>query len=177
MGAVVLNRMLASVARLDRDLAPAVLVLRALLLVAIILTWTADPLFNLLLRLNRFGRLVLPREKIVASNWFGLCVLAALLSLGFAAAFGWNGLFLRAALVFGVLMVPVAGTFQAVSGWPRWTLGAASVVLALVGASSFVLPAMGWETDWSPIALVVFLLGAVAFTWVANVVYMKQPRR
>ena len=32
----------------------------------VLLTWLAVPIFNLLLRLDRFGRLVLSREQIVS---------------------------------------------------------------------------------------------------------------
>ena len=46
-----------------------------------LMTWIADPLFNLLLRLNRFGRLALSREQVVASNWLACCLLPAIVSL------------------------------------------------------------------------------------------------
>src|SRR5262245_61858588 len=36
--------------------------------------WIADPLFNLLLRLDRFGRLALTPAQVTASTWVGLCL-------------------------------------------------------------------------------------------------------
>jgi len=48
------------------------------------------PMFNLLLRLDRFGRLVLARGERVASNWFALCVLPA---LGALLAWAFTGYF------------------------------------------------------------------------------------
>ncbi len=47
------------------------------------LTWTARPLFNLTLRLDKFGRYALSPRQIIASNWVGSTFLIAL--LGFVA--------------------------------------------------------------------------------------------
>lgn len=75
------------------------------------LTWTSQPLFNLLLRLDRFGRLALTRRQVVASNWFGVVLLAA---LGFFGAWLGTGqvrfLCEGAGLLF--LSIPVAVFFR-----------------------------------------------------------------
>src|SRR5512133_875707 len=63
------------------NIAPLLLPVQIAYLGFVLLTWTADPVFNLLLRLNRFGRLALSREQIVASNWIGGCLLVAVLAL------------------------------------------------------------------------------------------------
>jgi tetratricopeptide (TPR) repeat protein len=123
-------------------------------------TWLADPLFNLLLRFNRFGRLALSKRQTWASN-----VLAALLLLAGAAlavglagvgggdgdaagggagggstagggGFGWFVL----ALVFALLTVPAMGCFRLSPGWPTKVMVLATAALAAVGLSS----AVGW---------------------------------
>ncbi|MDF1515236.1 MAG: hypothetical protein P1S60_15615 [Anaerolineae bacterium] len=43
----------------------------------VVITWIAQPLFALLVRFNRLGRLALPKEEITASNWVALCLLVA----------------------------------------------------------------------------------------------------
>ena len=45
----------------------------------LLLTWISSPLFNLLLRFNRFGRLALSREQRIESSWIGGCFLLAAL--------------------------------------------------------------------------------------------------
>lgn len=179
------NQLLASAARSNPDLAPWLLPVRVLLIVALLLTWTADPLFNLLLRLNRFGRLALTGEQKTASNWFGLCLLLALISLGLCLLVGWNTVFLLAAMVFGFLLIPVAGTFKAQKGWPRTVLAVATIALSLLGVGALGLMMMGnaqggdrgellWETGEA--TLTIFLIGVVAFMWGANLVVAQRPR-
>ena len=94
----------------------------------VLLTWTAVPLFNLLLRLNPTGRYALKREQIVASNWLGVSLLVTLAVL--ITGFTYEPLFfLRYAAVPCLLVcAAVAGVFKVRWGWPRlllaaWTLG------------------------------------------------------
>jgi tetratricopeptide (TPR) repeat protein len=94
----------------------------------VLLTWTAVPLFNLLLRLNPTGRHALKREQVVASNWLGASLLVTLAVL--ITGFTYEPLFfLRYAAVPCLLVcAAVAGVFKVRWGWPRlllaaWTLG------------------------------------------------------
>ena len=48
-----------------------------LIIAFVMLTWIASPLFNFLLRFNRFGRLALSDDQRVASSWIGGCFLLA----------------------------------------------------------------------------------------------------
>ena len=137
LGGYFLNRIMVSASSSNPDLAPWILPFRILYLVAALLTWTAYPLFNLLLRVNKFGRLALSEEQTRASTYFGATVFLALASLALSLVFGFNSVFIVAALVFGMLMIPVAGMFRASEGWPRvllmsWTAGLALVGLAAV---------------------------------------------
>ena len=69
-------RMLATVARKHEGVAPYAWALMIAYIGFAVMTWLADPLFNLLLRLNRFGRLALSRKQVVSSNCIGLLLLA-----------------------------------------------------------------------------------------------------
>jgi tetratricopeptide (TPR) repeat protein len=103
----------------------------------VLLTWTSAPLFNLLLRLNRFGRMILSDDERRASNWIGLCVLAALACLGWWAVYGyeaWLG-----ALVFALLMIPVSGIFKCPPGGRRLLATAITLVLVVLGPGALVL--------------------------------------
>lgn len=180
------NRILGSLAQSQPDLAPWVWPVRILYLTFALLTWAAYPLFNLLLRLNKFGRLALSREQIVASNWVGLCVLLAVLSLTGWMVAGFNGPFLLGALVFGLLIIPTSGTFKCDPGWPRRVMAGYTATMALAGVTAVVLElvtdgqpraavqtadALGW------ICFMIFLLGAIGSGWVANLLIMQRPKR
>src|SRR5688500_11217112 len=71
LGGVFGMRILRAAARSNPALQPYVLPIQVIYIIFVFLTWTADPLFNLLLRLNKFGRMVLNRAEIVASTWVG----------------------------------------------------------------------------------------------------------
>jgi tetratricopeptide (TPR) repeat protein len=98
-----------------------------------ILTWLAYPFFNLLLRLNKFGRLALSREQIIASNCVGLTLLVCLLCIVGVITLGWSML-IDAAIMSGLLALPVAGWFGLPKGWPRYAMLAGIVTLIGIGA-------------------------------------------
>jgi tetratricopeptide (TPR) repeat protein len=98
----------------------------------VLLTWLAGPLFNLLLRTSRYGRLALSADQTWGANLFGLLLLAC---LGLLVAGVWSGSIrlLMAALYTGLLMLPASSIFLCSPGWPRWTMAGVTLLLALVG--------------------------------------------
>ena len=180
------NRGLGVLAQSKPALAPWIWPIRILYIVFALMTWLAYPLFNLLLRLNRFGRLALSREQVVASNWVGGCVFATLLGLAGCALFGTDSGWLLVAMVFGFLMLPVAGVFRCATGWPRNVMAACTILLAVLGLALLGVLAVG-ESGWlakpkqlvEPLKLLIsaFLIGAVASTWLANILVSQRPRR
>ena len=178
------NQMLRGLAASNPGLAPWVLPIRILYAVFALMTWLADPFFNLLLRLNRFGRLALSHEQTVAANCLGTCIFLALIGLAGWIAFDSGGPWLFAAAVFGILAVPVSGIFKCSEGWPRNAMAIYSAVLALIGVAGLVCfafgamhPHRGHSDDAGWIFFGIFLLGAVGSTWVANILISQRPRR
>lgn len=171
-------RILSATARANPRLAPVIYPVLILYTAFALMTWIASPLFNLILRLNRFGRLALSREEIVASNWLGLCLALALGMLGWWAV-SQESVALRGAMVFGFLLMPLSGTFYCQPGWPRWAMALGTAVLAAAGIGSLVL---GWShtprtPDASAGLFSFFLLGAILSTWIGNWLRMVRPRR
>jgi len=138
-----------------------------------------------LLRLNRFGRLALSREQIVASNWIGSCILLALLALVGCLFFSFDSPFVLAALVFGLLVIPLAGTFRCAVGWPRNTMALYTGTMAAAGLSGLLLlfadayahPNANTPSSPAILLLGLFLLGAIGSAWVANILISQRPRR
>jgi len=102
----------------------------------IYLSWTAAPMFNLLLHFDRFGRLVLSRDERRATNWFGACVLLIAASCVWWAAGNELGVF--GAIASAMLSVCVAVTFYR-TGRKRVGFGVATAVLAAIALGGFVL--------------------------------------
>ena len=162
---------------------PWILPIQLIYLAFVIMTWIADPLFNLLLRLNRFGRLALSPEKIVASNWLGSCLLIALLSLGGWLGFGQKSAWLASAVLFGVLLLPTAGTFKCPAGWPRNVMAIYTGALAcgaLLTIGLFSLADTGKYNEVQDAGFAVgglVFLGALLSSWIFNIILSQRRRR
>lgn len=170
------SRMLASLSKENPAMRPYVLPIQILYLLFVFLTWTADPLFNLLLRLNKFGRHVLNRQEIVASNWVGGFVALALICL--LAGFLVNGSFLLGAFVFGFSVLPLSAVFKCQPGWPRMAMAAYTVVVAGCGIGALILQTTGVALKEPRAALfTVFLIGILGSGWIANILLMQRVRK
>jgi tetratricopeptide (TPR) repeat protein len=171
------NRILGSVANENPGLAPWILPLQIFYIAFALMTWLAYPFFNLLLRLNRFGRHALSREQTVATNWFGLCLLLALFGLGMCGFKGFVAPWIFIALVFGLLLLPVSAIFKCHRGSPRHTMTALTVLLGSLGVGSIVAPFVGGQpSDISAVLLGLFVLGIIASTWIANILVSRRPK-
>ena len=129
------------------------------------LTWTAVPMFNLLLRLDRYGRYVLSSDERRATNFYGASVLLIL------AAAGWwfrvrTGMARDAIVVAALLSVCVAAT---VTRGPRGRriLGIATAALAALAVSAYVL---AFTSGSGGGLLALFVLGFVLFQFSANAI-------
>ncbi len=176
IGGYIGNNILRMVAQSNPKIAPWVLPLRILYIVFVVLTWTAQPLFNLMLRLNRFGRLALSRGQIVASNWVGATVgLALLFLIGvFVTPFPLTCSY--AALVFGGLIIPLSGTFSCTRGWPRNAMAGYTALVAAIGLAAAALQFIG-QREASMSVLMGFLIGLFLSGWIANYLMMRRPKR
>lgn len=183
LGGVFGMRALRGLARSNPDLEPYVFPIQIVYLAFVFLTWTAEPLFNLLLRLNKFGRMVLSDKERTASNWVGGFMGVAVLCLCLAALY-WP--MIAGAFVFGFSVLPVAAIFNCPEGWPRRLMVAYTI--AVVGAGAGALAIMGWamitpevrmqelKALFAPL-LGLFGLGIMFAGWVANILIMQRVRK
>lgn len=165
VGALLLNNVIDYLASSVPALRPILTPFNYLYIVFAFLSWTARPLFTLLLRLDRSGRLVLSDEEVVASNWVGVCLLAAVGSLVAALATGY-GAFLTAAISALALIVPVAGIFRFLPGKRRALFIGYAVMLALMAVGGLALTLAGFSLG--PRLSTLFMWGWILYSWVAN---------
>jgi tetratricopeptide (TPR) repeat protein len=164
IGGYFLIRFLGASARTNPKLSPFVLPIQILYILFAILTWTAPHLFNLLLRLDKYGRHVLSRDQLVGANCVGACLACGLALLGAAVLFH-SSLLIIAGLGCMGLMIPVGGTFNR-QGRTRTVLGVYTLSLVALGLGAVLLALLQ-----SPLAATLggfFVIGLVLFGWVAN---------
>ncbi|NEP18900.1 MAG: tetratricopeptide repeat protein [Leptolyngbya sp. SIO4C1] len=142
----------------------------------VLFSWVADPLFNLLLRFNRYGRLLLSKDELAASNWIGGLLLTALLIAGSAIALQSWLVAVGCAIALGMI-IPTSAVYQCSAGWPRQTM-------IVYSGSMAGLALLGWALLWIPttqsggiVLLALFVLGFLASSLVANVLVNRTPRK
>ncbi|MCL2700468.1 MAG: tetratricopeptide repeat protein [Phycisphaerae bacterium] len=179
--------------RLAREVSPWLVVP---LLAFVYLTWTAKPLFNLLLRLDKFGRLVLTRDERRATSLIAVLLLAAVASFVAAAATRDQNLsdsatltgtvgsliaglahgqtpFLALGVLFAAMVMPVAGTYDAKWRRKRTILGVYTIGLFLAPPLAIALALLGLSGGAT--ALVgAFVIGFIAFLWIAQAEFGKD---
>lgn len=138
--------------------------------VFVFLTWTAQPLSNLLLRLHPYGRHALRQEQKRSANVIG-GLLALGLGLVAAALLIDNAFLLLGGLAAGLLMIPATAAFNARPGPWRWGLGLATVLLAAVGVIGLALLAQ--DNPAGKTLLPLFFGGIFLISLVANLAHRR----
>ncbi len=185
IGLYFVNRFVSGLSRTNPELRPVLLPLMILYIAFAFLTWNAAPLFNLLLRLNRFGRLALSRQQIIASNLLGVCLLGAFACLGAWAATR-QAEWVEGAIVLALLTMPISATFNCSAGWPRVVMIVYTSLMAALGlcgaAGQTLIPpdasgALHVLRYLSGLAFGAFLLGILACFILGNVLPGIRPKK
>jgi len=132
IGGYVGFRVLGGIARDNPQAAPYIRPLIIAYVIFAIMSWLADPLFNLMLRLSKFGRYALSKKQTWASNVLGVLIAGSAASALTGLVSG-NIAWYLLAIVLGILTLPAAGCFRLAAGWPTGVMIAATAVLALAG--------------------------------------------
>ncbi len=172
IGVYVAFRLIRTLAQSNPALEPWLTPLLTLYIVFAFSTWIASPLFNLLLRLDPFGRMMLNERETMAANLIGLTVLT---SLGF-----WiSSLLLKipilgtAAIGAFAMIVPVSGFSHAQTKRTRLILGAYAASLVCLGLG-WLAAVLAANEQWANCFLPLFILGWIAYGWVANSLIISE---
>ena len=180
IGAFVGYQVLRAIARNNEALRPWLTPLIVAYVGFVLLTWLAVPLFNLLLRLDRFGRHALMSDQRRGSNLLGAILLAAA-ALAVVAVVTRDVAWLVAAMPLLGVAIPGVGVFRTAPGPWRTGMAAYTVVMAalwlalaavIVGAVDGPLA----EGLFGPL-LTAWVIGLAAGFWVVNIVVARHPAR
>ncbi|HHM12561.1 MAG TPA: tetratricopeptide repeat protein [Planctomycetaceae bacterium] len=157
------------------SLGPLIVPLIGLYAIFVSMTWLADPLMDLVLRLHPTGKYTLSTDQRNGATLIGLCLLAAFVAFGSILWTGSpNGFFWGMGLLF--LMIPFSAVYRCEAGWPRWIMAVHSASLAVALMAIAVTNALGSEA-WTNYATVYFLVGIITSFWLGNALMSAQLPR
>lgn len=176
-------KLVRGVARSNPEIAPWLYPLLIAYVIFALLTWVGEPLFNLLLRFNKFGRLVLSRQETIAANCLAGCLALGVLGAALYWATGWI-FWILGGLFAAIMSIPLSSTIRRPAGWPRKLMTGYTSLLATMGGGAvaamavvqFWHPAPRAEAMFKPL-LAIFIIGLVLFPFVGNFVAMVRVRR
>jgi hypothetical protein len=133
--------------------------------VFVVLTWFAVPLFNLLLRCNRFGAYALSRDQRASSNWFAICLLSFVVATTIYLCSGEITALVAAAVSVGVAL-PLISIYNCDAGWPRLSMAGFATAMSALGL--LAVAAAYVRADSTPSLLLLVTVGFFATPWLAN---------
>jgi tetratricopeptide (TPR) repeat protein len=129
IGAFLLFRLLSGVAQQNPGLAPFIIPVLIAYVIFAVSSWLGNPLFNLVLFTNRFGRLALSNEEKWTS-WLVAGTLSVSLTLLIASA--WFPICLIASLGMLLATLPLSKVFDAQPGKSRWAVAAMGATVGVM---------------------------------------------
>jgi tetratricopeptide (TPR) repeat protein len=177
IGLIICFRLLRIVANLGTWGMAIAIPLIVLYISFVLFSWVADPLFNLLLRFNPYGRLLLSQNEITASNWIGsLLLIASGLVILALVCQSWP-IAIGSGLALG-LVIPTAGIFQCETPKPRQIMTLYTLSMAVVGILGwgFVISPLEPVKNLGIVALLLFLLGFTASSFMANILINRTQK-
>jgi Tfp pilus assembly protein PilF len=176
IGAYVLYRILLTLASSNPKWAPWIMPVLIAYFVFVVMTWLSQPLFNLLLRLNRYGRHALSDDQRRGANLVGLLAIPTLLCLGQWLAYRGNSSWsLMGIAYFGLLLLPASAIFKCPAGWPRWCMAAYTLALSCFMPLGVVMYAI--NRQMFTFLIQGHLIGCLLSGWPANILIMQRPKR
>jgi tetratricopeptide (TPR) repeat protein len=173
IGAYILTKVLQESERQNPAITPFVAPVIGLYVVFVLLTWTIDPLFNLILQCNRYGRYALSKQQRWSSSLFGALLLGGIVA-GVCGAITGQGFLFLLALHLGLLIIPathVPSSEGGVEAMPM-TVVLLMAVAAIIATASL---ALGYK-EVAIVSTVANLLGLAVFTWFGVITGMRRQK-
>jgi len=173
VGAYVLVKVLQAAAQARPAVAPFVAPVVAVYIVFVLLTWTIDPMFNLILQCNRYGRYALSKQQRGSSSLFGLLLLGGI-AAGAAGLISGQSFLLLLALHLALLIIPATRIPNSEGGVNRMPL-IVTLLMALAGILATASLALGYR-EAAILSTVAGLLGLALFTWFGVIVGIRRQK-
>jgi tetratricopeptide (TPR) repeat protein len=193
VGALVANGVIQDMARKSPQLAPVLWPLLYAYFAFVLMSWLSYPLFNLLLRFDRFGRHALSVDQRRGANLLAVCIVIFLVAAArsITARMGWLGptamkqiwLIDYCTQMCALLALPASAIFLCETGWPRNVMTAITIALTLALAAVAVVVSFPLNDVnvvlFSPILGILFVLpwAILASQFAANYLMSATPKK
>ena len=162
-------RLLRALAASNENLQPYLTPIIILLALIMFSTWIITPVSNLFLRFNKYGKHLLGKQEKMSANFVGICFLIFILGL-LTYLFLGNEKYLPVAVFGFAMMLPCSSMFLPSKNTNALMIY--TVVMALVGLGSIFLSFQTGEIF--NMFSAIFIIGFVAFQWVANYMLIRD---
>jgi tetratricopeptide (TPR) repeat protein len=135
-------------------------------------TWVIGPIANLFLRFNKYGKHLLSKKEILSSNFVSVAAFIFLFGT-FTYIIQRQDQWLLVATFGFTMMMPLSAMFAATKN--KYIMPVYAGVLALVGSIAIYKAFIGPELLSN--ASTMFIVGIVAYQWVANFMIIKESNR
>lgn len=135
-------------------------------------TWVIAPISNLFLRFNKYGQLLLDKKERMSSNFVAISLGAFI--VGLLLYFALSDEKMLTIAVFGFAMMLPLGTMFSPSK-NKYGLLIYTIALAIIGVIAIGLTFSTGEMF--NLMTVIFIIGFVAFQWVANYMLIKEDNQ
>jgi hypothetical protein len=168
IGLYLVYRVLIGISQSDSALAPLAKPLVFLLFGLFVLTWVMDPLIDLYLMANPYGKLLLYKDQKTMAQYTGASMLLSLLCVA-GYFLGGGDLFISLALAFFLFMIPLGSFLRPTKEANRKKLAYFTIGIITAGLFGIFLN--------NTIFLGASFIGLFLYQWVVNGMMIKENSR
>ncbi len=162
-------RGLKTLARSNEALQPYLIPVIIALALIFFSTWIIEPLSNLFLRFNTYGQLLLDKKEKMSSNFVAISLGIFLVGV-LSYLISWDNRMLIIAVFGFTMMLPLAMMFS--SSKNEHVLLNYTIALIIIGLIAIGLTF--WTGEMFNTMTIVYILGFIAFQWIANYIMIKE---
>lgn len=165
-------RFLRKIAAANEALEPYLIPVVIILSIIAFSTWVIDPISNLFFRFNRYGQFLLEKHEKMSSNF--VAVSLAVFVAGLLGYIFLSDERMIAVAAYGfAMMVPLSVVFAPSKN--RVVILVYGIAMAVIGLVAIALTFSSGEL-YNPFSLI-FIIGFVAFQWLANYFIIKESNK
>jgi tetratricopeptide (TPR) repeat protein len=173
IGAYFLVRALHVAAKQYPAMQPFVTPIVSVYAIFVLLTWIIDPMFNLLLQCNKYGRYALSRKQRWSSTLFGILLLGAILSAAGGVVTSFTTFFVLAANL-ALLVIPATRLLADHDGRISKRTLVVVAGMTLVAACAVAVSLAGYNEPAFAITTI-NVMTLVVFVWASGILGLQRP--